>query len=74
MLTIWPTVPQSPVGWIVFFVFAPPLYVLGEVLFEYLWSTKLGRAISDHPSRFVRITAGVVFGCILLAIFLWVQT
>lgn len=68
LLTIWPSAPQSPSGWIVFFIFAPPLYVLGEALFEYLWSTRLGRAISEHPSRLVRISAGVVFGCVLLAI------
>jgi hypothetical protein len=74
MLTIWPSVPQSPIGWIVFFIFAPPLYVLGEALFEYLWSTRLGRAISNHPSRLVRISTGVVFGCVLLAISVWLQT
>jgi len=73
MLSVWPTVPQTGLGWVLFFIFSPPLYILSEVLFEYLWATKIGRSVSNHPSRIVRIAAGVVFGCVLLAISIWIQ-
>ena len=46
----WPEVPHSALKWVLFIVFAPPLYVLGEAFFGWLLSAKHGAAIS--PKRF----------------------
>jgi hypothetical protein len=50
VLQFWPNVPHSPLKWVLFIVFGPPLYVLGEEFFGWLFSPKHGAAIS--PNRF----------------------
>lgn len=67
-LTLWPAVPSSWPGWLLLVVFGPPLYILGELVADRFWSTKAARFVSEHPSRCVRITVGVAFGLVLLAV------
>jgi hypothetical protein len=63
----WPVVPSSWPGWLLFVILAPPLYILGELAAERFWSSRAARAVSQHPSRFLRIAAGVAFGLVTLA-------
>lgn len=67
-LQFWPAVPKTARGWVLFVAFAPPLYLLGEAVSEWLWSTRIGRYISNHPSPAMRVTLGVVlFSLIMVA-------
>jgi hypothetical protein len=73
-LQVWPHLPESVSGWVAFIAFGPPLYVLIEAAAEWLWSSRSGRAISDHPSSVVRVLLGVlVIGvvCVLVWAALW---
>lgn len=61
-LQFWPSVPHAAKGWVAFIAFGPPLYILGEALSEWLWSTRPARALAAHPSSGLRIFVGVIFG------------
>jgi hypothetical protein len=65
---LWPAVPSSWPGWLLFVILAPPLYIAGELASNWFWSTRAARAVSQHPSRLVRITAGVAFGLAILTV------
>jgi hypothetical protein len=56
----WPDLPRSASGWAAFIAFGPPIYVLAEAAAEGFWSSRVGRRISGHPSRSVRVLLGVV--------------
>ena len=73
-LQFWPAVPNTAAGWVAFIAFGPPLYVLGEGVFEWLWSTRAGRAVSEHPSSSLRILVGVILGAAVLVIGLLVSS
>lgn len=73
-LQFWPAVPNTATGWVAFIAFGPPLYVLGEAVSEWLWSTRAGRAVSEHPSSGLRILVGVVLGAAVLVIGLLVSS
>jgi hypothetical protein len=73
MLASWAALPQSAAGWGVLLVFGPPLYVLGELLSEKLWSSRVGRAVSQHPSPAVRIFLGVLIGMAALTLVWWIS-
>lgn len=59
-LQFWPHVPQSVSGWVAFVAFGPPMYVLAEGAAEWVWSSRTGRAISNHQSSALRILLGVL--------------
>ena len=61
-LQFWPSVPHTAKGWVTFIAFGPPLYMLGEAISEWLWSTRAARALAAHPSSGLRIFVGVVIG------------
>lgn len=65
-LQFWPSVPHTAKGWVAFVAFGPPLYMLGEALSEWLWSTRPARALAAHPSASFRILVGVVIGAVVL--------
>jgi hypothetical protein len=60
IVDLWPIHPSSIGGWVLFVVLGPPLFVLGLGAAEWAWSTRLGKFISEHPSRPIRIALGVV--------------
>lgn len=65
VMEVWPAVPTTSKGWALFVLIAPPAYVLVEGLSEWLWATRAGQAVSNHPSTSVRIAGGVlVFGAL----------
>lgn len=61
----WPHLPASASGWTAFIAFGPPLYVLAEGAAEWAWSSRAGRAISNHPSSAFRIFLGVAIGLVV---------
>ena len=73
-LQFWPSVPHTRRGWIIFIVVGPPLYALGEMLAEWLWSTRFVRALAKHPSPVPRILVGVVAGATIVLGGLFVST
>lgn len=72
-VTFWPFLPSTPLGWVAFVILAPPLYLLGEAVFEWLWSSRFGRAVANCPSAGMRICGGVLIGAILLAVPMWLS-
>lgn len=64
----WPYVPRSAVGILLFMVVAPPVYLLAEFASDGFWQTNVGRRISSHPSSFVRMGVGVLFGAAIVGV------
>ena len=56
-LEFWPAWPSSWRGWIAFFIVMPPLYLLGEMLSELLWS--------EDASRTARVAAGLALVAVI---------
>ena len=77
LLQFWPAIPHSKVQWFMFVALGPPLYVLGEGLFTWLFSPAHGRAISNRAFSFARIAIAlpVVLGAFALSWWLsWLLT
>ena len=59
------SMPRSKEGWFLLIAFGPPAYVLlsvtSESAMDWLYSTRLFRAVDRHPSSFVRIGGTVLF-------------
>ena len=56
----WPVVPTTKRGWALFVLLGPPTCLLLEGAASQLWTTRAGRALSEHPSFAVRIIGGVL--------------
>jgi hypothetical protein len=69
LLQFWPDIPHSKVQWFLFVALGPPLYVLGEGLFTWLFSPAHGRAISQRAFSVARIAIAlpVVLGVFALS-------
>jgi hypothetical protein len=70
-LYLWPALPRSGTEWLLFLAFGPPLYILGEGVMAWFWSSRLGLAIWNHPSSVVPIFFGVVIGGVVVAFVWW---
>jgi hypothetical protein len=67
-LQFWPAVPKSISGWLAFVVLAPPIYIIGESIADWLWSTRATKLISQNPSRTIQIVGGVLIGFVFLMV------
>ena len=54
-LQFWPDLPQSKLHWVLLVAFGPPLYVLGEAFFGWLFSQRHGQSVSPHGFSLKRI-------------------
>jgi hypothetical protein len=54
-LQFWPDLPQSKLQWILLVIFGPPIYVLGESFFGWLFSQRHGQSVSSRTFSFKRI-------------------
>ena len=54
-LSLWPHIPHTAIGWAFLVIAGPPLYVLGEVVSEWAWSSRTGHSTSEHPSSVFRL-------------------
>jgi hypothetical protein len=55
VVAFWPTLPRTWLQWFVFILVGPPLYVLGEEFFGWLFSSRRGAAISNSGFSFRRV-------------------
>jgi hypothetical protein len=67
---LWPQLPRSWLQWFLLFAIGPPLYVLGEAFFVWLFSGSHGRAVSPRAFSFARV-AMTVDVAIMLFVFSW---
>jgi len=67
----WPRVPHSVLQWVLFIALGPPLYLLGEAFFEWLFSRKHGHAISPHRFSVKRILFALLVLVSLCALSWW---
>jgi len=63
VVLFWPDLPSTWLQWLLFIAFGPPLYVLGEEFFGWVFSPRHGAAISKRTFSLRRIFAGV---CLML--------
>jgi hypothetical protein len=71
LLSIWPEVPRSKMQWVLFIALGPPIYVLGEGLFGWLFSPAHGRAISKKAFSLARIAIALLVALGVFAIGWW---
>ena len=69
----WPDVPHSALKWVLFIVFGPPLYVLGEEFFGWLLSAKHGATISQHRFSAKRILIALPLFLAVFALSWWLS-
>jgi hypothetical protein len=69
----YPLVPHTRTGWLLFIAFSPPLYLLSLLLGQRIWSSRLGLAVADLPSK-ARICLGVLVGSAGLIFATWVTS
>ena len=70
----WPHLPKSGPQWVLFVMFGPPVYVLLEGIFDWLFSEKHGRAISEKKFSGARIMvalSAIVAAFTLCGMFVW---
>lgn len=68
-LQVWPHLPTSASGWILFIVLVPPLYVTAEGASEYFWRSRAGTALSEPSHQMQRVF--VVLSIVLGGAFAW---
>jgi hypothetical protein len=77
MLEFGPDLPKSKSQWLWFVAVGPPLYVLGEVFFDWLFSPEHGHAVSARRFSVARVLIALPVVLVVLALcwFLsWVLT
>lgn len=74
-LQFWPLVPNSLLGWVLFVVIGPPLYVIVSILAEWLsgwlFPPKPGAAVLHHPFSIKRVLMALGIGLVVLALCWW---
>jgi len=70
---LWPDLPKSNLQWILLLFFGPPLYVLGESFFAWLFSQRHGEAISPRAFSPARILIALPVVLAFLALSWWLS-
>jgi hypothetical protein len=68
-----PTLPRSLLQWCLFLGFGPPLYVLGEGFFAWLFSPAHGYAIENRPFSVLRIVVALPVMLVFMALSWWLS-
>jgi hypothetical protein len=68
LLGLWPDLPKSKPQWLVFLLIGPPLYVLGEAFFGWLFSREHGYARSPRPFSAVRVVIALPIAAIAIVL------
>ena len=63
VVSFWPALPSTWLQWLLFIAFGPPVYVIGEEFFGWVFSSRRGAAISNRRFSLKRILFGV---CVML--------
>ena len=67
-LQMWPDLPKTNLGWFLLIVAGPPVYVLGEGLFEWLFSEAHGKKVSANRFSAVRILLVLFVTLVILGV------
>lgn len=59
LLNFWPHMPRSTAQWALFIAFGPPLYVLAEGFFEWVFSGT--RKLSDGARLGILLVVGAIY-------------
>ncbi len=73
IIQAWPDLPHTSLQWFLLVAFGPPLYVLGEGFFGWLFSPKYGKAISAREFSFVRVLLALPAVLAFVAFCWWVS-
>lgn len=68
LLYLWPNLPKSKPQWVVFLLVAPPLYVLGEAFFGWLFSDEHGSAMSPRGFSVGRVLVALPVVCLVVLV------
>ena len=71
IVQLWPNLPHSTLQWAFLVGLAPPLYVLGEGFFTWLFSQEHGAAISQKRFSFKRIAVALSVAVAAAGLSLW---
>jgi hypothetical protein len=74
LLQFWPNLPRSTTQWALVIVFGPPLYLLGELVFGWLFSDRHSRAISQSTFSFLRILVALPVLLVLVGLCWWLSS
>lgn len=67
LVQLWPIVPASSAQWLLFIVLAPPIYVVTEASWGWIFSEKHGNSISRQKFSLLRVLMAFPF---ILGVFL----
>lgn len=70
---LWPDLPHSKLKWFLLIAFGPPLYILGESFFGWLFSSGHGSDISRRKFSLVRVLLAFPIMLALFALSWWVS-
>jgi hypothetical protein len=70
---LWPDLPHSALQWVFLVVLGPPLYVLGETFFGWLFSPEHGAAISRRRFSIKRIAVVLTIVLAAFAVSWWLS-
>jgi hypothetical protein len=70
----WPDLPRTPEQWFLFIALGPPLYVLGEAFFAWLFSEAVGQSISSKQFSLARIVIALPVVLALFALSWWLSS
>jgi hypothetical protein len=70
----WPDLPHTPGQWLLFVALGPPLYVLGEAFFAWLFSPARGRSTSPKQFSVARIAVALPVVLALFALSWWLSS
>lgn len=71
MLMLWPDWPHTPIQWFLLIGFGPPVYILGEAFFGWLFSKKHGRDLSPHRFSIFRIFVALPVALVFFVLCGW---
>ena len=70
----WPDLPRTTGQWLLFVALGPPLYVLGEAFFAWLFSPTRGHSISPKQFSVARIAIALPVVLALFALSWWLSS
>ena len=70
----WPDLPRTTGQWLLFVALGPPLYILGEALFTWLFSSARGHSISSKRFSMARVAFALPVVLALFAASWWLSS
>lgn len=74
VVIFWSNLPKTNIRWVLFIVIGPPVYVVAEGIFGWVFSDKHGKAISAKNFSWLRIVIVLAVTVVYIVIFSFVQS